>query len=72
MPSRMVVFGTVLLCWILISTAIGEGSLGLFSKLLEYVTGEHKGIFLAVVEKLNSTGKFEVYFNGIMGFVEDG
>lgn len=72
MPSRMVVFGAVLLFWILISSAIGDSSLRLFSRLLESATGGHNGIFLAVVERLNSTGRFEVDFNGIMGFVEDG
>jgi len=71
-PSRMVVFGIVLLFWILISTGIGEGSLFLFSKLLESATVEHNVIFLAAVEKLNGTGRFEVDSNGIMGLVEDG
>ncbi|MEJ5293505.1 MAG: hypothetical protein WHS82_07925, partial [Candidatus Methanosuratincola sp.] len=72
MTSRVVVFGAVLLCWMLISTAIGEGSLGLFSKLLESATGERNGILMAAVERLGSTGRFEVDFNGIMGVVEDG
>ncbi|MDI9608871.1 MAG: hypothetical protein QFX34_01155 [Candidatus Verstraetearchaeota archaeon] len=72
MPSRMVVFGAVLLFWILISTAIGNLSLGLFSRLLESATGGHRGIFLGIVEKLNSTGRFEADLNRIMGFVEDG
>ncbi len=71
-PSRMVIFGTVLLFWILISTEIGVGSLCLFSKLLESAMEEHEGIFLGAVERLNSTGRFEVDFNGIMGLVEDG
>ncbi len=68
----MIVFGAALLFWILISTSIGEGSLRLFSKLLEAATVDHRGIFLAAVEKLNGTGRFEVDFNGIIGVVEDG
>ncbi|RWX73990.1 MAG: hypothetical protein Metus_0015 [Candidatus Methanosuratincola subterraneus] len=71
-PSRIVVFGTLLLFWILIATAIGEGSLGLFFEIIQSLEGGHEGIFLAAVESMNSTGRFEVNFNGIMGLVEDG
>ncbi len=72
LPSRIVVFGTLLLFWILIATAIGEGSLEPFFEILQSLEGGQGGIFLAAVERLDSTGRFEVNFNGIMGLVEDG
>jgi len=72
LTSRVVVFGVVLLFWMLIATAIGGGSLRLFSELIESAPAEHSGILLAAMERLRSTGSFEADLNGIMGFVKDG